>query len=179
MKNKSVFAVIAAVIVLVVGIGAFLGMSSGETDASGQTGTLSTSSGAAQEISAGDYRGQLIAGSTTPYLRYNLADFEKAKSEGKAIYLYYYATWCPICNAERPSILSAFDELETDEAVGFEVHFNDGQNNQEDNNIAREYSVFSQHTHVFIDKSGNVAHKTLTPMSKDEIKDRVIEATRV
>lgn len=125
-------------------------------------------------VGESSYSGQVIAGSTTPYVRYNVADFEKAREDGKAIYLYYYATWCPICAAERPGIFAAFDELDRDDAVGFEVHFNDGQNTRDDNDVAREYGVFSQHTHVFLDKEGKVAQKTLNPISKEEIKSRIL-----
>ena len=122
------------------------------------------------------YKGQLIAGSLedVPYLRFNQADFDKAQSEGKAVYLYYYATWCSICAAERPGIFSAIDNLDRDDVVGFEVHFNDGQNNNEDNDIAREFGVFSQHTHVFIDKEGNLVEKTLNPLTEDAIQEKIL-----
>lgn len=129
-------------------------------------------------VKASSYGGQIIAGSTTPYLRYNELDFANAKSGGKAIYLYFYATWCPICAAERPNILGAFDDLGLENAVGFEAHWSDGQNTEADNNLAREYGVGSQHTHIFIGKDGSVVEKTLTGLSRGDIKTKLTEVAQ-
>ena len=122
------------------------------------------------------YSGQLIAGSATPYLRYNKADFDQALSEGKAVYVYYYATWCPICLTERPNVLGAFNELQLQNAVGFEAHWNDGQQTAEDEELARTYGVTYQHTHLFIDSQGNLVEKTLSGLSKDQIKTKITAA---
>lgn len=122
------------------------------------------------------YSGQLLAGSITPYLRYSKADMEKAKSEGKAIYIYFYATWCPICAAQRPSILQAFNEFSLPSAVGFEANWNDGQNTQEDDELARTYGVSYQHTALFLDKNGNLVSKSLSALSKEQIEQKLIEA---
>lgn len=126
------------------------------------------------ESASQTYKGEIIAGSTTPYIRYNKVDFDKARSEGKAIYIYVYATWCPICAAERPSILAAFDELDSPTAVGFETHWIDGQDNNEDHDLQRTFGVAQQHTHIFLKKDGSVAEKIFTPISKDEIKSKIL-----
>jgi len=133
------------------------------------------------EIETVSFSGKIIAGdkSKTPYIRYNKADFDQAIEEEKAIYLYYYATWCSICAAERPRIFSAFDELDLKDAVGFEVHWNDGQNTADENNIAREQGIFSQHTHVYIDKNGDVVSKSLLPSSTQEIKSKLTELAQL
>lgn len=131
------------------------------------------------EMAMEKYSGETIAGSTTPYVRYNEADFEKAMSEGKAIYIYFYATWCPICAFERPNVLAAFDELDVENAVGFEAHWRDGQDTEADQNLARAYGVSSQHTHLFIDANGNLVEKTLTSQSKEDIKSKIAEAAQV
>jgi len=123
------------------------------------------------------YSGDTIAGSTTPYIRYNKADFDRALREGKLIYLYFYATWCPLCKAERPSILSAFDSLGETGAVGFEVHWGDGQNTVEDNDLARYYGVSSQHTHVFIGRDGKVVEKIVGSLN-GRLAENIISLSR-
>src|SRR3990167_9178478 len=42
------------------------------------------------------YQAKVLAGNSSPFLEFNKADYEKAKSEGKIILLDFYATWCPI-----------------------------------------------------------------------------------
>lgn len=119
------------------------------------------------------YKGELMAGSKTPYIRYNKADFEKAKSEGKIIYLYFYATWCPICVLERPNIFKAFEEVNYDNVVGFEVHFNDGKTTKEDEDLAKELGVAYQHTTIIFNKEGNEAYRSLSRINKDKIKEEI------
>ncbi len=112
---------------------------------------------------------EIIAGAKTPYIRYSKAGFEKAKQDGKVIYLYFYATWCPICRADRPGILAAFEEMSFENVVGFEVHFNDGETNDEDEALAKEMGVRYQHTTVILDKEGNAAYRSLSGIEKETI----------
>lgn len=199
MADKKIVLIVAAIVVVTIGAGAFLGLNTASLNqvavvSSGSEGSaaqqaasevpaeaptqtpVQSASESKQESKSSSYSGQLIAGSTTPYIRYNAADFEKAMSEGKAVYLYFYATWCPICAIERPKILSAFDGLDLKDAVGFEAHWSDGQNTQADDNLARDYGVASQHTHIFIGKGGNVIEKTLAGLSSDDIRMKLSEA---
>src|SRR3989344_8295342 len=44
------------------------------------------------------YQGELLAGSSSPYLAFTKGDYEKARGENKIIFLDFYADWCPICN---------------------------------------------------------------------------------
>jgi len=120
------------------------------------------------------YSGEVIAGSETPYLRYNQADFDRALSDGKSVYVYVYATWCPTCAAERPKIIQAFNELDESDVVGFEAHWNDGQNTAEDNDFERNYGVTSQHTSLFIGSDGKLVEKSLNPIDVEEFKAKLM-----
>lgn len=122
------------------------------------------------------YSGQVLAGSATPYIRYNEADFQKARSEGKVIFLYFYASWCPICNAERPDILAAFNEMSYSDVVGFEVHFNDQHVTASDQAITREYQIPYQHTSLVLDSTGSVSLKSTQPLGKEGIKSTIANA---
>ncbi len=123
------------------------------------------------------YSGQVIAGDVTKYIRFNWDDYQKTLSEGKVIYFYFYANWCPICRAERPKILDAFNELNEPSAVGFEVHFNDNEVTPDDEKIAKQLGISYQHTSVIhvvgIDKTGKEAFRSLSPVSKQTIKDKI------
>jgi len=120
------------------------------------------------------YSGQVIAGSDTPYIRYNRADFDRALSEGKSAYVYVYATWCPTCAVERPKVLQAFAGMGDSSVVGFEAHWNDGQNTAEDDALEREYGVSSQHTSLFIGSDGKLVEKNLNSIDVDAFKARLM-----
>jgi thiol-disulfide isomerase/thioredoxin len=107
------------------------------------------------------------------YARYSKAAFDKARSEGKVIFLDFYANWCPICKTEHPHIVNAFNEISED-VIAFQVHYNDDETNEDDRNAAREYQVPYQHTKVIIGKDGNIALKTLEAYTdKEQVKKDV------
>lgn len=102
------------------------------------------------------FSGTILAGSTSPLLEYNDADYQKAKSSGKLVVLYYYANWCPICIAEFEKTKSAFNELKRDDVVGFRINFNDNETTDAEEALAREYGVAYQHTKVFLQNGERV-----------------------
>lgn len=123
------------------------------------------------------YKGQVIDGDVTKYIRFNWDDYQKTLSEGKVIYFYFYANWCPICREERPKILDAFSEMSYPDVIGFEVHFNDNEVTEDDKRIAREFGISYQHTTVIhvvgVDKTGKEAFRSFSPVSKQTIKDKI------
>lgn len=122
-------------------------------------------------------RGQIIAGGVAKYVRFNWDDYQKALSEGKVIYFYFYANWCPICREERPKILEAFNEMSYHDVVGFEVHFNDDEVTEDDKRIAKEFGISYQHTTIIhvvgFDKTGKEAFRSFSPISKETIKQKI------
>ena len=123
-----------------------------------------------------NYKGTMLAGTTTPYIRYNEEDFNKAQSAGKVIYIYFYASWCPICKSERPTILSAFNGMSNADAVGFEVHFNDDETNDKDRDAARKFGVSYQHTTIILNPSSKVVYRSLSPIKKEDIVSEILKA---
>ncbi len=122
------------------------------------------------------YSGILIAGSTTPYVRYNEADFNKARSEGKTIYIYFYATWCEICAAERPLVFDSFNSMNYSDVVGFEVHYKDDQSNDQDNAAIEKFQIPYQHSTLILNGKGDVVFKSFTPLSETDILSQVAKA---
>lgn len=103
-----------------------------------------------QEAKKEGYTGTLLAGSKAPYLAFIKTDYEKAKREGKIIFLDFYANWCPICRAEAPEIQVGFDSLLTDNVVGFRVNYNDSETDDDEKALAKEFGVTYQHTKVIL-----------------------------
>lgn len=96
------------------------------------------------------YSGEVLAGTSSPLLAFNQADYEKALAEGKLVTLYFYANWCPICRAEFPLMQSAFNQLNSSQVVGFRVNYNDNETDANEVALARQFGVAYQHTKVFV-----------------------------
>ena len=119
-----------------------------------------------------DFKGEIIAGTISPYLAFNQDDYEKALDEGKVIFLDFYANWCPICKLESPSIKGAFDSLENENVIGFRVNYNDDETDQDEEELAKEFGITYQHTKVIL-KDGEEVTKSLETWSKERVLEEI------
>lgn len=113
------------------------------------------------------YTGQVLAGGQATLLDFTKADYDKALASENLIVLYFYANWCPICQAEFPVMQSAFHELSSGNVIGFRVNFNDNQTDEFEKALAREHGVAYQHTKVLV-KNGQRVLKSPETWTKDE-----------
>ena len=97
-----------------------------------------------------NYHGTVITDVGAPLLEFNTTDYDSAIAAGKLVVLYFYADWCPICKEEFPAMERAFDSLTGDSVVGFRIHYKDSVTTNADESLARQFSVTSQHTKVFV-----------------------------
>lgn len=120
------------------------------------------------------FSGKLLAGSKShaPLLDFNKADYDKAIASDKLVALYFYANWCPVCRVEFPKMESVFDELDTDQVVGFRVNYNDNQTDDNEKALARQFGVAYQHTKVFL-KDGERVLKSPEGWGKDRYLEEI------
>jgi len=112
------------------------------------------------------YSGKVLAGDTSPYLEFKKGDYDKALSDNKIIVLDFYANWCPICQEEAPNIIAGFNELQTDKVIGFRVNYNDTETDNDEKELAGNYSITYQHTKVII-KDGKEVIRSLESWDKE------------
>ena len=106
------------------------------------------------------YQGEILAGSTTPYIVFNKEDYDKAIDENKIILLYFYANWCPICLSEQKEVFAAFDELNREDVIGFRVNYRDSDVDDFEEELAKEHGITYQHTKVIIQNGEDVGITT-------------------
>lgn len=121
------------------------------------------------------YQGNVLAGTSSPFIEFNKSDYDKAKSEGKIILLDFYANWCPICRAEEPEIFAGFEELKNDNIVGFRVNFNDPDTDDEEHKLASEFKIPYQHTKVIL-KNGQEISRSQDQWDKEDFINAVNSA---
>ena len=119
-----------------------------------------------------EYKGQVLAGTTTKYLDFNKADYDKALKEKKKILLYFYANWCPICKLEQPQTFAAFNEIKDSDLIGFRVNYRDSDTDADEEEIAKEFGVGYQHTKVIL-KNGQRAGKFPDSWDKQRYLDEL------
>ena len=121
-----------------------------------------------------EYSGALLAGTSAPMLDFVKSDYDKALASDKLVVLYFYANWCPICKVEiAQALYPAFNELTTDQVIGFRVNYNDNETNDDEVGLAREFGVAYQHTKVFV-KNGQRILKSPEGWNKDRYINEII-----
>ena len=115
--------------------------------------------------------GELLVDAISPYIVYNVAGFEHARELNKVIFLEFYADWCPYCRTLDPQIRETFKNLNDTDVVGFRVNYD------KDIALKKQYNVVYQHTHIVLDRRGNIVHKALeTEWDENAIKAAILKA---
>ena len=120
------------------------------------------------------FLGTVLSGKKSKLLDFNKSDYDAALRTEKLIIIYFYADWCPVCQAELPNLYAAFNELEADNVIGFRVNFNDDQTDLDEKNLAREFGVSYQHAKIFISKGQRVL-KAADPWQKNQYLEKFKE----
>lgn len=195
MKNST----LAVASLLIIAIIAFWGCAAPElktlplpqekqADATTASADNSNAVGNAQTVAAPATADKADAAANTPaaanlkqlaknFYEFDKDSYEAALSEGKYVFMDFYANWCPICKAEEPEIKAAFNELSTGNVVGFRVNYNDDQTDENEKALAKKLGVAYQHTKIVVAPDEKVVSRTLKQQSKQEVLDQIKEST--
>jgi thiol-disulfide isomerase/thioredoxin len=179
MEKQSTFkSIVAVLFVAVIILAVFLFTSNREKEDGFELSDTETEiqgeEGDSEKVSDGDsestsiYSGEILAGSTSPFIVFNETDYKLALEEDKTILLYFFAKWCPTCKRElRNEAQPAFDSYDGDNIVAFRVNFNDRDMSDFEEDLADSFGVLYQHTKVFI-KNGEMVSKAPNSWTQEE-----------
>ena len=141
--------------------------------AHGPVGTLvQEACGTQKKAADAGYHGQVLSWENSIFLDFNQQDYQNAMNSGKTIVLYFYAGWCPVCRRAVQDVKLAFNELESDQVVGFRVNYKDDDTDDLENQLAKEHGVAYQHTFIIIQNNERV-FKTPEVLSKDRVLEEI------
>ncbi len=104
------------------------------------------------------------------YSPFAKAEYDKARAEGKVVFLEFYANWCPLCSRQKPVDESVFADPSVPKGVaGFQVNYKDSETDADEQELARQFGITYQHTRVILAKGGSLFHKKTGNSEKDEI----------
>ena len=86
--------------------------------------------------------------------------------------LYFYANWCPLCKKEQLDTFAAFNEINDPDLIGFRVNYRDGDDDDFEKELAKEFGVGYQHTKVIL-KNGERAGKFPDSWDKQRYLDEL------
>lgn len=116
-----------------------------------------------------------------------------ASLHGKAIYLNFFASWCPPCNEEAPTLSALQKQYGSRglQVVGVDVLENAKKAEQfrsdhnlaypavvDDGTLRNQYNVNGLPVHVFIDRSGVVRDVVVGELSETQMRDHVLKLLR-
>lgn len=135
----------------------------------------------------------LKIGEDVVFLNDNEQRVPLADLKGKVVFINFWATWCPPCKAEMPSIQVLKDKFKDNDSVEFMLVEIDGEKEKAntfmkkgkmdlpiyypDSSIPREWLGGSIPTTVILDKEGNTVahHAGMADYSKKEVFDFITE----
>ena len=168
----------AAAVLLVIAVVLAAGCSSVQKKAEHSSQEKPTAAAAAKAPEA-----RTAAGTPTPTnskrLAKNFYEFDKesydaALKDGKYVFLDFYANWCSTCKSESPAIKAAFNALEDDDVIGFQVNYNDDHTDENEKALAKKFNAPYQHTKLVISPSEAVLSRNYKgPSSEQEILEQI------
>ncbi|MFT7557965.1 MAG: thiol-disulfide isomerase/thioredoxin [Planctomycetota bacterium] len=85
--------------------------------------------------------------------------YQLAQSENMDIFLYFYSTWCQICQRESDyGVYPLFEQIKNKKIVGFMVHFNDTDTNKAERDLAKGLGVLMSNSKILM-RDGKVLYR--------------------
>ena len=110
-------------------------------------------------------------GSAT-YTSYTKRGYEQALTNGQPTVLFFYANWCPTCTREEPILKAAVQET-TFGLNAIRVNYKDTDTDSDEEALAKQYGIFTQHTFVYLDANGNEVARTIGTQGASKLRTQL------
>ena len=110
------------------------------------------------------------------YKNYSKEDYDKAINEKRVLVLYFTSNWCQECIKQDTINTLSFEELNKEGAIGLKIHILDSETTTETDALSQKFDVTKEQSFVILDKNGVVFFKYTGDLSKDLLKQKILEA---
>ncbi len=100
------------------------------------------------------YIGSTLAGTTAPLLNFTPEDYQKAQIDKKNIFLIFCNQNDTVCLIEMQNAISAFNQLDLPNLIGFSLKYNSPDSSAAESQIATQYQVAAEPTKIIINSKG-------------------------
>ena len=107
------------------------------------------------------------------YVPFTQSSYEQARADGKTIFLEFYANWCPTCKAQHPALVEGLSKISSDELVAFQVNYKDSKTDADEGELAKQFNITYQHTHVVTNAGGETLLKSQENWSADDVMTKL------
>ncbi len=110
------------------------------------------------------------------YKNYSKEDYDKAINEKRVLVLYFTSNWCQECIEQDTINALSFEELNKEGAIGLRIHILDSETTTETDALSQKFDVTKEQSYAILDKNGVVFFKYTGDLSKDLLKQKILEA---
>ena len=146
--NSSKNALLAVIIISILGLGTYLVFQKSSTQSNSMMKKDSVPTVAQKMMEKKTV--------SSRYVTYSKAVYEGSADKRRV--LYFYATWCPSCKQANEDFTANPDKIPEDVTV-IRTNYNDPDTDQEEKELAKKYGITYQHTFVQIDAEGKEVAK--------------------
>ena len=116
--------------------------------------------------------GTMAKPAASTYVPFTQAAYDAATAAKRPIFLYFFATWCPICARQEPIIVDLFKGGEINDwgIAALRVNFNDPDTDADERTLADRFGISYQHTFVLLDATGKTVDKIIGDQTKEQLK---------
>lgn len=109
------------------------------------------------------------------YIDYTKEDYDKALLDKRGVVLYFTSNWCQECLDQEVVNENIFEELSKEGIVGLKIHILDSETTTETDALSQKFDVSKEQSFVLLDKNGVVFFKHTGFLSKDQLKQKIME----